>query len=521
MTADDTARTDVVVVGAGAAGLTVAWEAAPRAVTVLAAEPAGVGGATPWAQGGVAAAVGPGDDPALHAADTLAVGGELGDPDAVSALAYDGPRRLRALIAAGARFVRDAEGALALGREAGHGRRRVVHAGGDATGAEIARALTAAARRAQHVTLRDGVCALALSTGRDGSVDGVVAQHPDGRVVLHRAAAVVLATGGIGGLYARTTNPTPARGDGLALAAAAGAALVDLEFVQFHPTALAVGADPLPLVTEALRGEGARLVDAGGHPLLDSVHPDGDLAPRDVVARALWRELAGGGAALLDVRPVDDLAARFPTVTAACRARGIDPVTAPIPVTPAAHYHMGGIAVDGRGRTGVAGLWACGEVAGSGVHGANRLASNSLLEALVSGARVAADLPVGAGRTSGPDDVGGQVAAAPAGVAPPDLAGLRELMWRDVGLVRDATGLARAAEELAVLAGHHDPAVRRAARVAGMITVAAATRTESRGAHHRCDHSAGDHRWRRRLYVTRAPSGPVAAAGPLLGRVAA
>lgn len=524
---DDVVAADVVVVGAGAAGLTAALEAAPRTVTVLSVGPVGTAGATPWAQGGVAAAVGPDDDPSLHAADTLAVAGGLADPVAVHRLTREGPRRVRALIARGARFARDEAGDLALAREAGHARRRVLHAGGDATGREVVRVLAEAARRAPTVRLVEGVRAEALVRGRDGAVAGVVAVDGGGTRVRYAAAAVVLATGGLGWLYARTTNPPGACGDGLALAALAGARLVDLEFVQFHPTALAAGGDPLPLLTEALRGEGARLLDGDGAPLMHGVHPDGDLASRDVVARAAWHHLAEGGTVLLDLRMLADLPRRFPTVAAVCAARGLDPARAPVPVTPAAHYHMGGIAVDGRGRTSAPGLWACGEVASSGVHGANRLASNSLLEALVAGARVAGGLPAASGRAASPAGRAAVPAtdplapAAPAVAEPRALAAVRDLMWRHVGLVRDADGLGAAAVWLAALAQSPDPAVRQAALVAGLVAAAAAARPESRGAHHRADHPQPDPAWQRRLSAWLTPRGPVVEPGPLLARAAA
>ena len=333
--------------------------------------------------------MGPGDSPALHAADTLAVAGELGDPAAIARLTSEGPERLAQLLALGARFDRDRTGQLDLAREAAHSRARVLHAR-DATGAEVVRALGASLGEQSGLVVFERAFALELVLD-GGRLAGVLARHADGALVLHRARAVVLATGGIGQVFARTTNPPEATGDGLALAWRAGARLADLEFVQFHPTALDVGADPMPLLTEALRGAGATLVDADGRRLLADAGPQAELLPRDVVARALWSALASGRRALLDAREAvgEAFPERFPTVFEACRQHGLDPRVEPIPVAPAAHYHMGGVDVDLEGRTSVPGLWAAGEVACTGVHGANRLASNSLLEALVFGARVA------------------------------------------------------------------------------------------------------------------------------------
>ena len=383
---DATREADVIVVGAGAAGLSVAL-GIRHTVDLLAKGSLGRTGSSPWAQGGIAGAVGHDDSPALHAADTLAVAGEIADAAAVAALAGDGPRRLAELVRLGARFDRDADGELDLAREAAHSRRRILHAR-DATGAEVVRALGAALPRRSGLSVFERATALELVLD-GGRAVGVLARHGDGALVLHRARAVVLATGGIGRVYAHTTNPPEATGDGLALAWRAGARLADVEMVQFHPTALDCGADPMPLLTEALRGAGARLVDERGEPLLDG--PGAELQARDVVARGIWSALASGRRALLDAREAvgDAFPSRFPTVFEACREHGLDPRIEAIPVAPAAHYHMGGIATDLDGRTSVAGLWAAGEAACTGVHGANRLASNSLLEALVFGARVA------------------------------------------------------------------------------------------------------------------------------------
>ncbi|HXO22893.1 MAG TPA: L-aspartate oxidase, partial [Thermoanaerobaculia bacterium] len=491
---DGVARSDVVVVGTGVAGLTAALGAAPRRVTLLTKTRFGLG-SSQWAQGGIAAALGADDGPALHAADTLAAGAGLNDPAIVDLLTSEGPRRVARLLELGARFDRDAAGALALGREAAHSRRRILHAHGDATGAEIVHTLVGAVGRAPEVRVMEGAFALDLAL-RDGAVCGVVAVHADGRRLLHLAPAVVLATGGSGRLFLHTTNPPEATADGLAMAARAGARLTDLEFVQFHPTALAAGADPMPLLTEALRGEGAVLVDGAGRRFLLGEHPAAELAPRDVVARAIWKLLAGGGRAYLDARAAvgDRFPERFPTVFRLCREHGLDPRIEPIPVSPAAHYHMGGIAVDDRGRSSLAGLWACGEVAATGAHGANRLASNSLLEALVFGARVADDLreTASAAPPAGRPPVGRTVAAVDLVDPAADrqlIAAVRRLMWEKVGVVRDGAGLESAVAALDRLAGEHPAAAAgvgeaRNLLFAGRLAAAAAlARRESRGGH--------------------------------------
>jgi L-aspartate oxidase len=592
----ETVEADVLVVGAGAAGLTAAlgcasggppassrepWpsmqggglaaDGSPRRVLVLTktrSTGAGAGGASLWAQGGVASAVGDDDDPALHAADTLAAGAGLNDAAIVSLLTGDGPRRVRSLLALGARFDRDPGGRLALGREAAHSRRRILHARGDATGAEVVRTLVDAVHREPSIRVVDETFALDL-VREAGVVVGLLALHRDGRRVLYRAPVVVLATGGLGQLFLHTTNPREATADGLAMAARAGARLVDLEFVQFHPTALAVHATdaagtsgagaaagaPLPLLTEALRGEGAVLVDDRGVRFMASVHPDRELAPRDVVARAIWARLAEGRGVFLDAtRAVGErFPERFPTVFALCRQHGLDPRVEPLPVVPAAHYHMGGVAVDARGRSSLPGLWACGEVAATGAHGANRLASNSLLEALVFGARVAEDIQ-GLQDVRDVEGVEGAATAATSGsvrapvapvapVAPPDLelsaagsellvARLRRVMWERVGVERDEVGLAAAVAELAALSRQPatDPAgatdgtrcpgasapvdpgfaaaeARNLLLAGRLVAQAARERRESRGGHYRVDYPHADAAWQRRLFLTVTAAG--------------
>jgi L-aspartate oxidase len=512
---DGVLQSDVLVVGTGAAGLTAALGAAPLRVTVLTKAKLGSGGSSPWAQGGIAVAMGKDDTPSLHAADTMAAGAGLNDREAVDILTKEGPERVKALLALGAHFDLDPTGSLSLTREAAHSRRRILHAR-DATGAEIVRTLVDAVRRAPEVRVIDEAFAVDLVV-ENGQVLGLWAIHKDGRRFLHIAPAVVLATGGPGQLYLHTTNPVEATGDGLAMAARAGARLVDLEFVQFHPTALATGADPMPLLTEALRGEGAVLVDEAGLRFMQDEHPDAELAPRDVVARAIWRRLMAGSHVYLDAREAvgEDFPERFPTVFGLCQEHGLDPRTELIPVAPAAHYHMGGIAVDERGRTSLPGLWACGEVAATGVHGANRLASNSLLEALVFGARVAEDLLDGLPASRHPRGFGRWMAGVSRTVleAPGDrelIAAVRRVMWEKVGVARDEAGLKAAVAELARLAAAHPQAAGEARNLLGvarLVAAAALARTESRGGHYRADFPHPDPTWKRRLTLTAAPDG--------------
>ncbi|MHA7873579.1 MAG: L-aspartate oxidase, partial [Hyphococcus sp.] len=377
------------------AGLYTALKLAPRPVTVITARPLGEGGATPWAQGGMAAAVGEDDTPNLHFADTMQAGAGLVDPEAASVLADGGPAAVEDLARFGVQFDRDDAGAYVLGREAAHCRNRIVHVTGDQAGAAIMAALVKAARASDHITILERMVVEDLLVDDNGAVGGVLIYNVKaGERVALDAGETVMATGGLGGLYAVTTNPKAAQGHGLAFAARAGAVVRDPEFVQFHPTALDIGVDPAPLATEALRGEGATLVNKDGSPFMAEYHKAEDLAPRDVVARAVEAEIKAGRGAFLDARTAiaEAFPNAFPTVFAACQKANIDPRTDLMPVAPAAHYHMGGVMTDLEGRASVDGLWAVGEVASSGVHGANRLASNSLLEAIVFGARIADQL---------------------------------------------------------------------------------------------------------------------------------
>jgi L-aspartate oxidase len=471
-----------VIVGAGLAGLVAALELAPRPVVVLSKAMLGDGAASAWSQGGLAAAVLPDDSPESHAADTIAAGDGLCDPEVVAHITRSGPDAVDLLERLGVHFARGPDGLHACKLEAAHGRRRVLNAGGDGTGAVIMRALVARARETPSITLLEATEAIELIVGAAG-VEGLVARHGATPVEL-ASPMVVLATGGCGALWRETTNPPGALGQGAALAAAAGARLIDLEFMQFHPTALDVGRDPMPLASEALRGDGAVLIDDRGERVMAG-YPRGDLEPRDVVARAVWSRLAQGRRVFLDTREAigADLPRRFPGIAASCRAAGIDPVGQALPIRPAAHYHMGGVAVDRHGRSSVDGLWVCGETAATGLHGANRLASNSLLEAVVTGRDVARDL---AGRTR---SVVGR--RRPAGASPVrdrnGLPEIRAILADHVGVLRDATGLRRAVARLLPLAEGGGPAL-----TALMIAVAAARRTESRGGHARTDFPARD-----------------------------
>ncbi|MBR0848930.1 L-aspartate oxidase [Bradyrhizobium diazoefficiens] len=483
---------DVVIVGGGLAGLFCALKLAPRPVTLISAAPLGHGASSAWAQGGIAAAVAEGDTPEAHAADTIAAGGGIVDEAVALGIAREAAARIHDLLAYGVPFDRDLEGRLAVGREAAHSARRIVHVRGDGAGAAIIAALGEAVRRTPSIRLIEGFVAEALLT-EDGAVTGLQlreAGNSAARPVLLASRAVVLATGGIGHLYAVTTNPAEASGSGLALAARAGAVIADPEFVQFHPTAIMVGRDPAPLATEALRGEGATLINGHGERFMTARHPLAELAPRDIVARGVFAEIAAGRRAFLDARVAlgARFAERFPTVYASCVAAGIDPATQAIPIAPAAHYHMGGIAVDTRGRSSIDGLWAGGEVSSTGAHGANRLASNSLLEAIVYAARIADDIAGCSIRSPArlPDALVVQRAGTPDAAS---IRRLRAMMGTNVGVIRDGEGLADAVRSFAALEREATSLVlRNMAASALLVTAAAWSRRESRGGHFRSDH---------------------------------
>ncbi len=471
-----------LVIGGGLAGLSVALEAGPRPVLVVTPAPLLQASSSAWAQGGMAAALSFSDTPVLHAADTHEAGAGLVETEAVRLLTEDGRATVEWLAALGAPFDRDANGDFAVSLEAAHSKARVARVGGDGAGRAILSALVTSVRAAPHVTVWEDARLRGLIQDATGRVRGALIERAGGRLVEVLAPAVVLATGGAGGLFARTTTPVALLGEGLALAWRAGAEIVDPEFVQFHPTAMDVGLDPMPLATEALRGEGARLIDRHGDYLLGP-QPDADLKPRDIVARAVHLAVSEGRGAFLDARAA--IGAHFPTefpaVFAACMRAGIDPRESPIPVAPAAHYHMGGIAAGPDGQTTLRGLYAVGECASTGVHGANRLASNSLLEAASFGRRT--------GRAAAAEtlyDGSVVVPPAPSDLSSKALASLREVMSVDVGVVRDAAGLTRALAAMAVLEQAMPDALPLL--TARLIAASALTRHESRGGHYRSDY---------------------------------
>ena len=478
----------VLIVGAGLAGLSAALAAAPRPALVLSAAPLGSGCSSAWAQGGMAAALGEDDAPDLHAADTLAAGAGICDPEAVAILTCEGPAAVRRLAGLGAPFDRAADGAFVQSLEAAHGRARVARVGGDGAGRAIMQAVIDAVRACPSIDVREGVRARRLLADRLGRVRGALVEAADGSQAEIVAPATILATGGLGGLYAVTTTPREVRGEGLALAALAGAAIADAEFVQFHPTAMDLGngeggGDPAPLATEALRGEGAKLVNADGTPFMARYHPAAELAPRDIVARAIAAERRAGRGAFLDAREAvgEAFAHEFPAVFAAAMAAGLDPRRQPIPVAPAVHYHMGGIETDADGATTVPGLYAAGECASTGAHGANRLASNSLLEAAVFGTRAGRAAALAADPGTPP------LAASPAPDLPDAaLQALRRAMSQGAGVVRDGAGLRRLLAEIDALEAAHGRALPLVA--ARLVAQGALARRESRGAHFRADY---------------------------------
>jgi L-aspartate oxidase len=484
----------VVIVGAGLGALYAALNLAPRAVLLISPEPLGQGASSAWAQGGIAAAMAAADSPEAHAADTVRAGAGTVDAAVATSVTAEARAHILDLTAIGTPFDRDAQGGYVLSREAAHGLARVVRVRGDQAGREIMAALIAEVARTPSVQVLEGVMAVGLQVQGE-CVTGVAVAAADGTSdpVLLQGAAVLLAGGGSGGLYALTTNPPRIRGQVIGMAARAGAVIADAEFVQFHPTAIDIGEDPAPLATEALRGEGAALINRDGQRFMLALHPDAELAPRDIVARAIFAETQAGRRPMLDTRAALGAAIvdRFPAVVAACHRGGIDPVTQAIPVAAAAHYHMGGIAVSKEGRSSLAGLWACGEASATGLHGANRLASNGLLEALVYGRRAARDIARGLDDAPQPK----VVLALPQGGQQPAvdlIAELRRVMTDHVGVVRDAHGLKTALRRIAALEAQAlgDANFLNMTATATLIAAAALLRQESRGAHCRRDFPA-------------------------------
>lgn len=505
----------VVIVGAGLAGLFTAIKLSPHPVVLISPSPLGSGTSSAWAQGGIAAAISEGDTPEAHAFDTIKAGAGLVDEAMAHLLASEAADRIEDLLQLGVPFDRDIEGKLALSREAAHGARRIARVKGDLAGKAIMAAVTSAVKELANVQILEGMCVHALAT-IDGRVSGVhlwrTGSYGTGSSETLPAKAVVLASGGVGQLFEVTTNPSTAHGEGIAMAAAAGAVIADPEFVQFHPTALRIGRDPAPLATEALRGEGATLINGKGERYMLPVHDDAELAPRDVVARATYREVQSGREAFIDCsRAIDKrFPEAFPGLYEVCTSAGIDPVQEPIPIAPAAHYHMGGVLTDANGRTSVDGLWACGEVACNGIHGANRLASNSLLETVVFGARVAHDI---AGVMQSQPDDSSDIANLDEQEAPFEpadrvtvsdtLATLRKAMTANAGVVRNGEDMNAALLMLSDMASEARAlALRNSLLTARFIVAGALQREESRGSHFRIDFPEAHETWQHHTHLT-------------------
>jgi L-aspartate oxidase len=491
-------RTRFLVIGSGVAGLHTAWRASEHGEVLVLTKASLFDSATAYAQGGIAAALGAGDSPELHRIDTLAAGAALCDAEAVEVLVTEGPARVRELQTAGAHFDLDPNGRLQLGREAAHSRKRIVHARGDQTGAEVARTLSERVREAPGVKVIEFARVLDLIV--DGDRCCGVRASVMGRPVEIIADATVLASGGCGQVYRYTTNPVVATGDGFAIAHRAGVTCSDMEFVQFHPTALDTSENPLSLISEAVRGEGAILVDEEGHRFMPARHKLAELAPRDVVAREIFRERRDGRTVYLDATKLgESFKERFPGINEICQARGIDPSREPIPVTPAAHYMMGGVVVDLAGRSSLPGLYAAGEVSRTGVHGANRLASNSLLEGLVFAERVARDLVTTPTLSALPPDASWSVPVlTDRGAAQVAADEIRAVMWEYAGIDRTARGLRLCVAQLDDIANRLPSGAteeQNMLQTARLIAEAALLRQESRGGHFRSDFPRRKRKW--------------------------
>ncbi|UWP93055.1 L-aspartate oxidase [Aliiroseovarius crassostreae] len=484
----------IVIVGAGMGALYAALKLAPLPVVMISPEPLGEGASSAWAQGGVAAAMDADDSPENHAVDTERAGAGTVDRNVASMVTREARAHILDLTRLGTPFDRTETGEYVLSREAAHSFARVVRVKGDQAGAEIMAALIEQVRATPSIQVLEGTMAVDLQV-EQGRVAGVMITESDesrSAPILLKGAAHLLAGGGSGGLYALTTNPPRIRGQVIGMAARAGARIDDAEFVQFHPTAMDVGEDPAPLATEALRGEGAVLINKHGKRFMLDVHPDAELAPRDVVARAIFAEVQAGNRPMLDTREAlgQGILTHFPSVAEYCARNGIDPVSQPIPVAPAAHYHMGGIATDTKGRASIGGLWVCGEASSTGLHGANRLASNGLLEALVYARLCAGDISEAVGKQQDAPEIvlkfqgRGQAPDAQA------VAQLRQTMTEHVGVVRDEAGLKTALVTLARLEAEQAQslAFMNMSATATLIAAAALERRESRGAHERSDY---------------------------------
>jgi len=505
-------QADVIVIGSGVAGLTTALNARAANLSVLLVTKATIDeGSTKWAQGGIAAALGPGDSPDQHKSDTLIAGAGLCDLAAVEVLVSEGPEAVRKLIARGAVFDKAESGEIALTREGGHHRNRILHAGGDATGAEVSRALLAAVREDPGIEIIEHALVIDALHAADGSVCGVtlhvIGEGSRDGVGEARSRAVVIATGGLGQVYAQTTNPSVSTGDGVALALRAGAEVADVEFIQFHPTVLwrdTTQAGQQPLISEAVRGEGAILLNHKGERFMQGKHPQVELAPRDIVAKEIFNQMKETNVphVWLDATGIHDFASRFPTIYASCIENGIDPTKQLIPVAPASHYASGGVKVDLHGRTTIHGLYACGETACTGAHGANRLASNSLLEGLVFGTRIAADIASDLPAQQEPIDDSSPTFLLRADVKLP----LQLGMSQGAGVMRSESSLTETAALLERLSHHTSDApgldtweVSNLYLLALAIVRSALAREESRGSHWRSDHLETRPEWRKRV----------------------
>lgn len=502
-------KTDrIVIVGAGMGALYAALSLAPRPVLVISPESLGEGASSAWAQGGVAAAMAASDSPAAHAADTVTAGAGTVNADVAALVTANAAQHILGLTELGTPFDRDADGNYVMSREAAHSAARVVRVKGDQAGRQIMETLIAAVRKTPSVQVMEGVLAVSLESS-EGHVSGVWIRKagPASQKVLIESPAVLLAGGGSGGLFAHTTNPPRIRGQVIGFAARAGAVIADPEFVQFHPTAIDMGEDPMPLATEALRGEGAILINKDGERFMLTEHPDAELAPRDIVARAIFTQTVEGKRPMLDTREAlgAEVVKIYPAVAEACARAGIDPVNEPIPVAVAAHYHMGGIDTGEKGRTSLGGLWVCGEASSTGLHGANRLASNGLLEALVFARMAADDISAGLGDVSAADEV--QIDFALGGDVPDkaQVAELRETMTMHVGVRRNEAGLKKALATIARLEAASDvESFHNMTATATLITAGALLRTESRGGHYREDFPDADMDHAERTRITLA-----------------
>ncbi len=502
---------DIVIIGGGLAGLFCALKLSPRPVTVLAAAPIGRGASSAWAQAGIAAAVSEGDTVEKHVIDTIEAGAGIVDENIARLMASEAADRIHDLLEYGVPFDRDLEGQLAVSREAAHSESRIVRVRGDMAGRAIMQALVDAVRKTPSIRVLEGY--VVQDIRKDGrNVCGVTARDNAGlgpNKIYLPARGVVLAAGGVGHIYAITTNPNEARGGGIGMAARAGAVLADMEFVQFHPTAFNVDKDPAPLATEALRGHGATLINDAGERFMLNLHEDGEMAPRDIVARGIFDEVSSGRGAFLDCRDAlgKNFEEEFPTVFGYCQDAGIDPATQPIPVIPAAHYFMGGVLTDASGRSTIDGLWACGEVTSTGAHGANRLASNSLLEAVVFAARIAEDIKgmLPAPQINMMDQELPKDDEMDIAVDSKSMLTLRNTMSENMGVVRTENGMREALKS--ILALERQNKFQRFENVlvtAKMMTIAALNRLESRGGHFRSDYPDTDVALAKRSFLTLA-----------------